>query len=216
MLFLKIKIFNLTQECINICRYYKNLQFAFLDSFLKIIYLFQNPYRISKKFLLKKKEEDVHQYGETPLLTFEKMIRISEVSSQDIFYEFGAGRGRLCFWMHAFKHCKTVGVEQIPFFCIVADFLTNIFRLKNLRFIKGNMTHIDVSDATFIYLCGTCLSDDEVYNILKTLKKVASKTKILSVSYPLTEYDAASYRILKEIPVQFAWGSTVAYLQEKV
>ena len=72
-LYVKVKYFNFKNQCNVICRYYKNIRFAFIDISLLIFYFFINPYRASKSFLRRNNYSNIHIYGETPLNTFEKI-----------------------------------------------------------------------------------------------------------------------------------------------
>ena len=81
---------------------WNGLKFAFLDLTFLVIYLFFNPYKISKKFLLSKKKKNIHIYGETPISTIAKIAKECEISSKDHIIELGSGRGRCCFWFSTF------------------------------------------------------------------------------------------------------------------
>jgi len=74
-----IKYLFLKEQIFVFFKYYKNIKFAFADSFLLIFSFFYNPYRTSRKFLKKKEKKDLHMYGETPVSTFEKIIRRSNI-----------------------------------------------------------------------------------------------------------------------------------------
>jgi precorrin-6B methylase 2 len=210
MLYLKVKVYLFFQEIL-VLRYYKKPIFALLDIFLKTIYLFFNPYRVSRKFMQKKGSKNIHVYGETPLILFDILLKKCKVSSSDTFLELGCGRGRLCFFASYFYHCNVIGLEQIPLFVKIIQYLQKIFKIKNLKIINKNMFEVDYSKASFIYLYGTCLEDHEIEKIISKINK---NTKVLTISIELNDYNL-NFQTLEKFSVKLPWGKTNAFLQVK-
>jgi len=213
ILYFKIKKYLFLQEVLTF-RYYKNLKFAFTDILQKLIYGFVNPYRVSKKFLIKNKSQDIHMYGETPISIFGDLLKSSGLSKKDTFFELGCGRGRLCYFVSLFYECNVVGIEQIPTFIKILRFLKKIFRINNLKIINQNMFDVDYSTASFIYLYGTCLKDNEIFSLIDKFKNLKKNSKILTISTMLSVYDE-SFKLLKKYKVNLPWGSAFAYLFQK-
>jgi len=214
MLYFKIKKYLFFQEFLTL-QYYKNFKFAVIDVFQKLIYAFINPYRISKKFLVRNNFQDVHMYGETPIALFSGLLKKSGLNKKDIFFEMGCGRGRLCYFVSSFYKCSVVGIEQVPTFVKILRFLKKIARIKNFKIVNKNMFDVDYSHASFIYLYGTCLKDDEIYKLTNKFKNLKKNTKILTISVPLSNHDE-SFKLLKKHKVILPWGKTFAYLLLKV
>ncbi|MBN2479610.1 MAG: hypothetical protein JXA94_05230 [Parachlamydiales bacterium] len=212
VLYFKTKKFDFTQQLIVFKKYYKNPKFAFFDILICFVYLFINPYRLSKRFLQKKGFfENLDVYGETPYRTLHKIISEADLTDEDIFLELGSGRSKTCFFISFFKKCKVYGVEWIPTFVKIANFFKKLFFLENLTFLNKNMFDLDMSKFTFIYLYGTCMEDDEIKMLIDNFKK---NVKIVTISYPLSDYDT-SFKMVKSFEVEFNWGKTVAYLNVK-
>jgi hypothetical protein len=211
--YFNVKAYNFKNEIKIICRYYKKFSFLFFDITFKSLHLFFNPYKISRIFLQKKGDKDIHTYGETSLITWEKIVQEVNISSSDNLFELGSGRGRTCFWSYYFLSCKVVGIERIPFFVKTANLLIKIFRIKKVSFLEKDMFSLDYSLATTIYLYGTCLSEKEIFLLIEKFRKLDKKTKIITISYPLSDYDPEAFQTEKSFPVSFAWGETLAYLQ---
>ena len=87
-----------------------------IDLALLMSYLFQNPYKISKNFLIARHETEIYAYGETPLTSLEKIARSAKLTDRDVVLELGCGRGRTCFWLRSFIGCKVIGVDFIGTF----------------------------------------------------------------------------------------------------
>ena len=77
------------------------------------------------------------------------------------------------------------------------------------------MFEADYKQATVIYLYGTCLDDEEIKRLVRRFEGLAPGTKVITVSYPLSEY-ADTYMTHKEFPARFPWGRAQVYLNYKV
>lgn len=175
-----------------------------------LFYLWHNPYRVVKKFLQKKGVEDVHQYGETPLETIISIGRALNLKKNDHVFELGSGRGLAAFYLKIFFGCRVTAIEQIPLFVRKAKRINNLLKL-DIEFRCEDFCESDLSNATAIYLFGTCLSDEIIEKICK---KIRVKQKVVSISYPLSDYDP-DFHLLKMFEVEYPWGKTEAYLNEK-
>lgn len=199
-----------------IFRYYKNSVFRKCDLALLSTYFFKSPYAISKRYLLDHGADDPYLYGETPLTSMDLIASTCGISSSDVVYELGCGRGRCCFWLKAFVGCRVEGVEIIPEFVQQAKAIQSRYQIQNINFHCANILKADYSEATFLYLCGTCFEENLIKKIVKKLKATKTGTKIISVSYPLTDYtDKPLFKVVKVFPVSFGWGDMDVYLQER-
>lgn len=213
---LKTQWLNFYQQVQVIGKYYRKASYIKADTSLLLEYLWNNPFTISRRFLEKKNESDVHRYGETPLTTFDYIVKASGITNKDTFYELGCGRGRTCFWIHSFVGCKVIGIDYIPEFIARAQKIVNKYHLKNLEFKCNDITKENYNDATVIYLYGTCLEDHEIENLIQRLKSLPKGVKIITVSFALNEYDLShSFEIIKCFPATFTWGQGDVYIQIK-
>jgi hypothetical protein len=210
-IFFRTKAYNLKEQFFVIFKYYKNLKFFIVDLLFLFFYLFFNPFKISKNFLKKKKNKKIHLYGETPLSTLEKIVKECNISKKDKVIDLGAGRGRLCFWISNFLGCSVIGVERIPLFVKIANLIVKVLRIKNISFVCRDMFEISYKGFNFLYLYGTCLEDEKIFKFLKIVPK---GVKVITISYPLNDYDK-SYSIDKSFKVSFPWGETTCFLNIK-
>lgn len=194
-------------------RYYSNTQFRKIDLALLFAYLSKSPFAISKEFLKQKKEEDLYRYGETPLTSLEIITNECGIKSTDTVYELGCGRGRNCFWLNSFVHCKVVGIDYIPEFIEHASAIKNHFKVVDIDFIFEDILKVDLSKATVIYLYGTCLEDTFIEQLIERFKKLPAGTKIITISYPLTDYcQEPIFEVEKCFQVHYPWGEADVYL----
>lgn len=205
-LYFKVKFFEWIEQRKVEKRFYHNEHFKKCDQALLQAYRRENPYKISKDFLVNQKAPDVYAYGETPLTTMDNIVRECELTQSDLVIEMGAGRGRASLFLAEYIGCKVIAYEQIPAFA-------EKFSLSpNLKIIAEDMFAADFSKATAIYLYGTMLSDDD---ILKLCNAFPKNVKIITVSYPLSDY-SDNYVIKKTFKGKFPWGKTEVYWNERI
>ncbi|MDN3508651.1 MAG: methyltransferase domain-containing protein [Candidatus Neptunochlamydia sp.] len=195
-------------------RYYHDHSFSSLDRAILTAYIFKNPYTISKNYLKNRNEKEIHTYGETPLMTYEKIAQEAEIEPTDTFLELGSGRGRGVLFLHHFFKCQVIGIERIPQFVKLSQYLSHKYHQGRVTFICADMLKGELPEATVVYLYGTALTDQEITTLVQKLKRYPKGTKIISISYPLTDYDENAFQIEKTFPVSFLWGGTEAYVQK--
>ena len=177
-----------------------------IDIKLFFSYFFLNPYRAVRKHLQRKGERSPHQYGETPASTLYRLIEAAGgINKYQYFVDLGAGRGRVCAFVQKVFGCKVFGFEQIKAFVSKGKKL-----FPNVHFIHGNFLEADLKKFDFIYLYGTMMKEKE---IVAFTQKVGQRTRVITISYPLTDYDSR-FKVLKEVEVEFPWGKTVGYIQK--
>lgn len=193
-------------------KYYRHLSFFCVDLSLLSQYFWHSPFAISKQFLIEKGEDEIYAYGETPLTTFEKIVRECGIGSDDTVYELGCGRGRTVFWLHHFIGCRVVGIEYIPVYVEKAEKVRQKYNLEGIEFRLEDIRDTDYSPATVLYLYGTCFEDDFIQALIEKFRALPKGTKLITVSYPLTDYTNL-FTVQKQFPATFTWGTTEVYLQ---
>lgn len=212
-LHLKVKLSQFSDYLKVLFLYYPNFSFFKADVGIILTYLFDNPFTISKRFLMREGEDDLYQYGETPLTTLATIMQECGVTKTDTIFELGSGRGRTCFWMSEVLGAQTVGIEHIPEFVQRANRIKRKVGVTKASFRQENMLESDLTGATTIYLYGTCYQDDFIEKLAEKLSQLPSGTKIITVSYPLTDYTKANtFEVMKRFPARFTWGTGDVYL----
>ncbi len=213
---LKVKIGDFFEYLKVVSHYYSNPSFMKIDSYLIFSYLFNNPFGISKRFLIDKGEQDVHTYGETPLTTLEQIAHECRLSIRDTVFELGCGRGRSCFWLNQFIGCSVVGIDHIPGFISRANKVKKRFNITGVEFRLEDLLGSDLTGATVIYLYGTCLTDLCIQTLIEHFSRLPRGTKVITVSYSLSHYTSRSgFEVMKRFPAKFTWGIADVYLQIK-
>jgi len=194
--------------------YYGNFRFCKIDLSLLLLYFGNNPFTISRDFLRSIGEEDVYAFGETPLATMDFIARECQLSKNDTVFELGCGRGRTCFWLNSFLGCKAVGIDFIPQFIDIANTIKKRYAVNDVEFRLEDMFKTSLDGATAIYLYGTNLKDRQIINLIDRFKELPVGTKIITISYPLTDYTSEPlFEVMKHFTAQFTWGEADVYFQ---
>ncbi|HSX04066.1 MAG TPA: class I SAM-dependent methyltransferase [Rhabdochlamydiaceae bacterium] len=191
--------------------FYWNEPFKQVDRGLLDAYFFKNPYQISRKYLQKQGATDIHTYGETPLTTMRHIVQECGIDSHDFVLEMGAGRGRTSFFLNQYVGCKVHAIERIPKFVKMAQKVAQRWACKNIQFSCTDMGAADFKEATVIYLYGSALSDQEIQELIKKFDGISPKTKIITISYPLSDY-SKKFVTVKQFAASFPWGEADVYL----
>jgi SAM-dependent methyltransferase len=195
-------------------RYYGSFSFLKTDLALRLMYLFNNPFKISKRFLQNKGKIEIYAYGETPLTSLEFIAKECNLNSKDCVFELGCGRGRTCFWLHSFIGCSVVGIEYVPEFIERANAIKRMFKISEMEFRLADMAKADFNGGTVYYLYGSCLEDKIIKALASKLARMPSGTKIITVSYSLVEYsEKKEFEVMKRFTVPYTWGEADVYLQ---
>jgi hypothetical protein len=198
----------------NVRKYWKNPTFAKADLTLFFMYLFDNPFFISKRFLKEHGASDIYTYGETPIATFEKISTLAEIKPQDHLIELGCGRGKTCFWARIFLKCRVTGIDFVPAFIERAKRIQKKLNIDNLQFITGDMLEEDFSSGTIFYLYGITLTDIFLTELTKRFEKMPAGTRFITVSFPLSDYSQdKQFEITRCFISEFPWGKTEVFLQ---
>jgi len=213
---MKVKALRLFEAVRVISRYYCEPAFLKIDLYFLSQYLFQNPFRISKLHSIKKRESAIHTYGETSLSTMETIAQKGQIAGDDVVFELGCGRGRTCFWLHHFIGCKVVGIDYVPVFIQKADQIKKKLDLVGIEFRLEDFLQSDFREASVIYLYGSCYSAPFLRSLVKRLEALPQALKIISVSFPLTDYQSRPvFEVVKKFSAPFLWGTGDVYVQIK-
>lgn len=188
-----VAFYNLKEEWRVRKRFYSSLSFKKLD---QAILASPNPYKVSKAF----------PYGETPLTTFQQIADRWSISSADYFVELGCGRGRGVFFMSHYTGCKAKGVDWVSAFISNAQMAQRMYPQLPVTFVCADITQVDLSSATVIYLYGTCLDDATIARLGETFKHLPPSVKIITVSYPFP-----GLIVQDQMEASFPWGKADVY-----
>ena len=211
-LFLKVKWFLFREEN-QIRRDFPS--FARFEHAFKRAYRFQNPFHLCRNFLKQRGEKEPDAYGETPIPIFARIAKECCLHPDDLLFEVGCGRGRGAIFLSHLCGCQVIGIDWVPAFIRTAnDIAAKVDPSLKAFFRCADMHSVDYSDATLIYLYGTCLSDAQVLSMIGQFEKTRTGTKIITVSFPLTDY-SSRFRVVNQFTGRFPWGEGEVFVQIK-
>jgi hypothetical protein len=210
-LFWSVKKFQIG-ECFKVLACYLDPWFFTVDLLYWIWGFFSNPYRSCRKFFKGLDKPHLGIYGETPFSVWTLLCKELKLSSKDVFYELGSGRGKGCFWINRITGAKVVGIERHPIFAYGSLLCKKILLSKETNFLKGDFFSADYSKATVIYLYATCLKDAELSLLAKKMA-VLKGTTIVTVSKSLAKLYPDQFILQKNVQARFPWGMASIYFQ---
>jgi hypothetical protein len=129
-------------------------QIVRLPHVLAPVYMFVRPWRLLREYgvgFRRRLKPDLAIYEPTPAEIVDKMLRLSEISPNDVLYDLGCGDGRIVVMAAEKYGIRAVGVDINP--RRIAEAKENARRHgveKRVQFILGDAKKADLSKATVI------------------------------------------------------------------
>jgi len=207
---------HLVEFCRVFRRYYFGCSFFKYDLLYGLFHLWKGPYAISREWLGRRGEKDIHTYGETPLTTLETIIRESDIRSGDVVFDLGCGSGKTSFFFHAFAGANVLAIEQIPLFVRRAVRIARWCGSPPVKFRELDILDVDYSAADVIYYYGTCATEEFIRELIAQFRRTLRPgTRIITVSWSLAQFaDGSEFAVTKELALPYMWGTAGVFLHE--
>ena len=193
---------------------YRHKRFLLAWFWLRMSYLFDSPYRISRRYQQRHRAADWYVYGETPLPTLAEIAKKAGVMAGDRVFELGAGSGFTSVWLAAVKNCRVTAVEQIPLFCWRLKRAAKRAGLFSLEIRCDDYLCTSFDGADLIYLYGSNLEDSAIIELVQRLSELPDAVKVVTVSYPLSDYaDKGLFPVISCFEAEFEWGLAEVFIQ---
>ncbi|MGB1271139.1 MAG: rRNA adenine N-6-methyltransferase family protein [Endozoicomonas sp.] len=185
---------------------------------LKLSYLLDGPYAVSRRYYRKTGVSDIYRYGETPLTTLNEIAARVGISDKDCVFELGAGSGFTSLWLNTVKNCRVTAIEQAPLFCWRLERLVRRFRLTGINVMCCDYLNTSLEGASVIYLYASNLDEATITELAVRLFELGAGIRIITVSYSLQPYletsgRSGSFQLLDQFSVPFEWGEAEVYVQ---
>lgn len=214
LIYIKNLLYNFVLLIIEVFYFSKYLWWWRLRFYLAWFYFFYRPYQIIKTEIhLTKLSFESLIYGETPLVTLRKILQNIKVTSGDVFFDLGSGRGSVVFFVNLYYKIKSIGLDVVPTFIRNSIKIKEKLKLSNVSFKLTNILEEDFSAGSIFYLTPTTWEEDIVKRIVQKLGDIKTGSFIISVSVQLK----APY--LKQIKYEisyFSWGKSRVYYYKKI
>ncbi|KEI72943.1 SAM-dependent methyltransferase [Endozoicomonas elysicola] len=198
-------------------RYGRKPRFLIPWLWLKLSYLLDGPYAVSRRYHRRIKSESIYVYGETPLTTLEMIAEKTGVTSDDHVFELGAGSGYTSLWLHGVKKCQVTAIEQVPLFCWRLHRTARRMRLSSVNVRCEDYMQSPLDDASIVYLYASNLDDHVISELAERLADLSAGVKIITVSYALQPFlHQQAFKITDQFTVPFEWGEAEVFVQERM
>ena len=182
---------------------------------LKLSYLLDSPYGVSRRYQRRNKAKNIYVYGETPLTTLEIIATKSGVTSLDHVFELGAGSGFTSLWLRGVIGCQVTAIELIPLFCWRLHRTVRRMKLAGVDVRCANYLDTSFNDASMIYLYGSNLDDPAITKLATRLGALPEGVRIITISYALQPYvDQPLFALVGQFCVPFEWGEAEVFVQK--
>jgi len=179
---------------------------------------FEQEYKSSNSVINREETSMIFQngghpaYGEILYSSLELLLNELNIQPTDIFYDLGSGLGKVilqAYFNYPFK--KTVGIELSPTRYQHAINKIKILNEKNyldsqrtLEFINANIVDTDLSDATIVFMCSTCYSNDLMEKISIKLSSSKKGLKVITLKdLPASQKD--KFELIKQYKLPMTW-----------
>lgn len=192
--------------------FYSNLAFQKKDRTLLSFYKQRSPFKISKTFLKSQGEKNIHTFGSTPLHVYHSILKRWIKDHSGRFLELGCGTGRGLLFLSSFSSCQVEGIEWNLEFVKILQTVQKQLEIKNIHVTHDNYQKLRSFRYDWIYLYEFFFSEEDLKLVCNHIIQGATKnTKIISVSFPLSDYHP-DFEIIDSFLTWFAWGRTVVFL----
>lgn len=162
-------------------------------------------------------------YGEILPSSVTTIINLLNVEKNDVFYDLGSGSGKVVtqFFLQT-EAKKNTGIELVPFRHNIAIQIKNKlqktfpdkFITQQLQFINGDILTHDLNDATIVYMCSTCFSNELLQKITNKLNESNNIRAIITLKELPTLHKKLKNKQITKIPCTWS-TNTIAYIYLK-
>ncbi len=150
------------------------------------------------------------RFGETPYMTGLKIIKMAKITESDVFYDLGAGRGKMTFLTALATGCRAVGLEFLASYTLIANRIIRQLHLEG----QAELRHADIlkenlGEATVLYTAASSWSATTRERMLERVPELASGTRWISVGWELRH---PQLELISAQRLLFSWGYDNAWL----
>ncbi|MFC1854784.1 hypothetical protein ACFLY6_02865 [Candidatus Dependentiae bacterium] len=165
-------------------------------------------------------------YGEITYESSAIVLNELNLNKNDIFYDLGSGLGKFVIQTHLTTPAKkAVGIELSPTrlkrakkALVKLKTLGKVRKGQEIDFLYGDIAKANVSDATVVFMCSTCFSEELMTQIINNLAKQRKGKSLKLISLKELPKNP-HFKHEKEIKLHMSWspkyGSMVRFYELK-
>ena len=189
-------------------------QILWIDIGLFLLYPLVSPYLVSRLYMNRIGSNEEMTFGETPLLTLEKICQRAEIPPTAVIFDLGCGWGRTTFFLHAHNRARrTIGIDIVPKFIRRAEKLRRWMSKEDIVFLEADLRSIDYRAANVIWLYGTCFKEDTIQELVERWEdQLEEGTILITTSYSLAPYSKRRIKLIDHDDFNFIWGKCGVFI----
>lgn len=159
-------------------------------------------------------------YGELTTLGVKRLIKHLNLTSTDVFYDLGAGVGKVVMQIGmSVPLKKCVGIEMVHSRWLESNRILKtvkdekLIQAAQMSFRNANFLESNIADATVIYACSTCFSTHLMQLMASKIKDVKRTARVVT----LREFDRKhrGFQFLKTVKLDATWSPGIeAYVYQ--
>ena len=153
-------------------------------------------------------------YHPTPARVIFTLIAHAHLRAHDVFYDLGAGLGRVALLVGLLSTAQARGIEFEPAYCAYAQQLAHSLRLSRVTFLNVDAREADYTDGTVFFLY-TPFTGHLLHTVLARLHTVASTHPIIIAAYGACTRDVAQQSWLQPTVQQEFAHDTLALFSSR-
>jgi len=145
-------------------------------------------------------EPEMVHYEQTPARAILELVERVPLDESDLFYDLGAGLGRIVMMVHLLTGVEARGVEIEPAYVAYARRCAERLALTGVRFVCGDARTADYRDGTVFFMFAPFVGA-MLATVLRRLESIAQGYEITLCTYgPITPTVARETWLLSEDP----------------
>lgn len=156
-------------------------------------------------------------YGEITVHGAQTLLNDLDLQQHDVFYDLGSGVGKLVVQTALTTPVgKAIGVELAPTRHEHAQKVKDeiekrkLLKKTKLEFQNKNVTEVPLKDATVVFMCSTCFSEELMKTLMEKMSQLKKGLRVLTLKrFPET----TQFTLIKTYQIPMTWSnSTSVYL----
>lgn len=148
-------------------------------------------------------------YGEITYKSVRELIKTVNITDKDVFFDLGSGLGKMVFQIAHETKAESYGIELAKerfghAISVLEHLKTSPFAqsVEKVKFLNQNILDADLSQATVIFMCSTCFSEELMEKIAKKLKNLPNLRFIIS----LKSFPKGFFTLDKQLALETSWN----------
>lgn len=172
-----------------------------------------NQITAAESDLIKKKGGNP-TYGEIKPESLTKLLQELAITKNDVLYDLGSGTGKVVIQSYLeFPFKKVVGTELSEYrYKQAMDALAQlkkrglIKKKRTISFIQGDIVETSCTDATVIYMCSTCFSDELMTKLAEKISQLKKGTRVITLKQ-LPNPKKYKLALMREYRLAMSWST---------